>query len=92
MRYKADCLELYGKILDNWNVVSSTQSISKEKTERIWITMYPSEPYELDLNNDSLQDFGENFMGTKESSQSTTTYDLVSAVKRQTSFFYQVLP
>ncbi|KAJ1421345.1 Glycine-rich domain-containing protein-like [Sesbania bispinosa] len=87
VRYKTDCMELYGRILDDWNVVSSIQGTSKEETERMWKTMYPSEPYELDLNNDSIQDFAENFL---EAPESTTNYDLISAVKRQTTFFYQV--
>lgn len=83
-------MELYGRILDDWNVVSSTQGTSKEETEKIWKTMYPSEPYEIDLNNDeSVQDFAENYLGALES-QSTTNYDLISAVKRQTTFYYQV--
>lgn len=83
-------MELYGRILDDWNVVSSTQGTSKEETEKIWKTMYPSEPYEIDLNNDeSVQDFVENYLGALES-QSTTNYDLISAVKRQTTFYYQV--
>ena len=81
-------MELYGRILDDWNVVSSIQGTSKEETEKIWKTMYPSEPYELDQDNDSPQDFDEKFLGDPEN---TTKYDLISAVKRQTTFFYQVI-
>ncbi|KAF7817067.1 glycine-rich domain-containing protein 1 [Senna tora] len=87
VRYKTDCMELYGKILDNSNVISSIQATSKVQTERIWKTVYPNEPYELDLNNDSLQECVESYLGN---SESTTKYDLISAVKRQSSFFYQV--
>ncbi|KAL2317584.1 hypothetical protein Fmac_031460 [Flemingia macrophylla] len=87
VRYKADCMELYGRILGNSNVVSSTQGTSKEESEKLWETMYPCEPYELDLSNDSVQDFSENVLEGKESA---TNYDLISAVKRQTTFFYQV--
>ncbi|TKY56366.1 Glycine-rich domain-containing protein 1 [Spatholobus suberectus] len=87
VRYKTDCMELYGRILGNSNVVSSTQGTSKEESENLWETMYPSESYELDLNNDSMQDFAEDSLEAKES---TTNYDLISAVKRQTTFFYQV--
>ncbi|KAG5064015.1 hypothetical protein AAZX31_02G203400 [Glycine max] len=87
VRYKTDCMELYGRILGDRNVVSSTQGTSKEESEKLWETMYPSEPYELDLNNDSMQNFAENFLEAK---QSSTDYDLISAVKRQTTFFYQV--
>ena len=81
-------MEVYGRILGDRNVVSSTQGTSKEESEKLWETMYPSEPYELDLNNDSMQNFAENFLEAK---QSSTDYDLISAVKRQTTFFYQVI-
>lgn len=87
VRYKTDCMELFGRMLGNLNVVSSIQGTSKEESEKLWETMYPSEPYELDMNNDSMQDFEESFLEAKES---TTNYDLISAVKRQTTFFYQV--
>ena len=79
-------MELYGRILDNWNVVSSIQGTPRKQTEKMWNIMYPSEPYELDLNIQSLEDFTENISGSPES----TKYDLISAVKRQSSFFYQV--
>jgi len=89
VRYKTDCTELYGRILGNSNVLSSTQGTSKEESEKIWDSMYPSEPYELvGPNNYSLQGFAENFLEAK---QSTTNYDLISAVKRQNTFFYQVI-
>lgn len=82
-------MELYGRILGNSNVLSSTQGTSREESEKVWDSMYPSEPYELvGLNNHSLQGFTENFLEAK---QSTTKYDLISAVKRQTTFFYQVI-
>ncbi|KAK7372922.1 hypothetical protein VNO80_06312 [Phaseolus coccineus] len=88
VRYKTDCMELYGRRLGNSNVLSSTQGTSKEESEKIWDSMYPSEPYELvGPNNHSLQGFAENFLEAK---QSTTNYDLISAVKRQNTFFYQV--
>ncbi|XP_057724758.1 glycine-rich domain-containing protein 1-like [Arachis stenosperma] len=87
VRYKSDCMDLYGRILDDLNVVSSILGTSNEESEKIWNTMYPSEPYELHLDSDSFQDFDENLLGDPES---TTKYDLISAVKRQTTFFYQV--
>ncbi|MED6138549.1 hypothetical protein PIB30_075235 [Stylosanthes scabra] len=87
VRYKTDCMELYGRILDDLNVVSSIQGTNHEETEKIWNTMYPSESYELDLDSDSPQDFDENLFGDPENA---TKYDLTSAVKRQSTFFYQV--
>ncbi|THG09096.1 hypothetical protein TEA_020396 [Camellia sinensis var. sinensis] len=87
IRYKMDCMELYGRILDSQNVVSSVYGTSKEQTEEIWKIMYPNEPYELNLNL-----FGslETVFDSKVEASKSTNYDLVSAVKRQSTFYYQV--
>ncbi|KAK7855107.1 glycine-rich domain-containing protein 1 [Quercus suber] len=86
VRYKNDCEELYGRILDNWNVASSIQGTCKKQTEEIWNMMYPAEPYEISLTSKLTQNFDETiFRGSKR-----TDYDLDSAVKRQSFFFYQV--
>ncbi|XP_058186107.1 glycine-rich domain-containing protein 1-like isoform X2 [Rhododendron vialii] len=47
VRYKSDCVELYGRILDNHNVVSSIQGSSKRETEQTWNELYPNEPYDF---------------------------------------------
>lgn len=86
MQYKIDCQELYGGILDNWNVLSSVQGTCTKQTEAIWNRMYPSEPYELDINGNSPKSGAGNTMGAPRDGG----YDLVAAVKRQSSFFYQV--
>ncbi|XP_048131223.1 glycine-rich domain-containing protein 2-like isoform X2 [Rhodamnia argentea] len=86
VRYKIDCQELYGRILDNSNVLSSLQGTCTKQTEAIWNRMYPSEPYELDINGNSSKNGAGNTMGAPRDSD----YDLVAAVKRQSSFFYQV--
>ncbi|EYU41349.1 hypothetical protein ABFS82_12G024600 [Erythranthe guttata] len=81
VRYISDCKEFYGKILDNRNVVSSVGETSRKESENIWKSLYPSEPYELDLTGTiQVKIGGEKF----------TKYDLISAVQRQTPFFYQV--
>lgn len=82
-----DCEHLFGRILDNWNVISSVDGTSKEPTEEIWTRMFPNEPYELNMSSHSVVDVNENNLGASES----TKYDLVSAVKRQSPFFYQVM-
>lgn len=87
VRYKADCEEFYGKILGNQNVVSSVQGVSKKQTEEIWKQMYPNEPYELDMSTQ----FADNVVEIPSGTPETTKYDLHSAVKRQSSFFYQVM-
>ncbi|KAL2903899.1 Glycine-rich domain-containing protein 2 [Bienertia sinuspersici] len=50
IRYKTDCEKLYGRVLDNYNILSSTQGTSMRETKKIWNIMYPIEPYELDHN------------------------------------------
>ncbi|KAL2939085.1 Glycine-rich domain-containing protein 2 [Bienertia sinuspersici] len=85
VRYKSDCEKLFGRILDNHNIVSSVQGTSRSKTEEVWKTMYPEEPYELDHNRDFPDVSQKNVQ-----SENFISYDLASAVKRQVSFFYQV--
>ncbi|XP_039020240.1 glycine-rich domain-containing protein 1-like isoform X2 [Hibiscus syriacus] len=85
VQYEADCEELYGRILDNRNVISSITTTCRKQTEEIWDRIYPSEPYELNMSTH----FSENVRNSVQTSKSTE-YDLVSAVKRQSAFFYQV--
>lgn len=86
MRYKSDCEQFYGRVLDNSGVVSSVNGNCKLKTEDLWKRLYPEEPYELDLNNIESED-----ISVKSSAlEKCTKYDLVSAVKRQSPFYYQV--
>ncbi|KAL8231172.1 hypothetical protein R6Q57_000950 [Mikania cordata] len=86
VRYKSDCEELYGMILDNRNVVSSVQKISKTETEELWNKLYPSEPYEFDTTRAFSIEFSESIYKT----QSFSKYDFTLAVERQSPFFYQV--
>ncbi|XP_057784320.1 glycine-rich domain-containing protein 1-like [Salvia miltiorrhiza] len=85
IRYKKDCEEFYGRIIDNKNVISSVEGTSKKQTEDVWKTLFPGEPFELDLE---LQQ--ENISGQGVVEEKFTKYDLVSAVQRQTPFFHQV--
>ncbi|KAI0495096.1 hypothetical protein KFK09_025243 [Dendrobium nobile] len=86
IQYKRDCEEFYGKVLDSKNVASTLQDKSKHLTAEIWANFYPNEPFELDwrspLTGTTLNNHTETL--------NTITYDLVSAVKRQSSFYYQV--
>ena len=87
VRYKSDCEELYGRILDNSNVVSSIQGTCKRQTEEIWSRLYRNEPYDFDLTKALSENASETLSGLDKH----TKYDLVSAVKRQSPFFYQVI-
>lgn len=84
MRYKSDCEEFYGRILDNCNVASSVEDISRNETEEIWNTMYPDEPYDINLT------LSNKFSKNVDGSGNYTKYNLISAIKRQIPFFYQV--
>lgn len=86
VQYKSDCQTFYGRILDNQNVVSVVQDVSKKETENIWRKFYPDEPYELDLHGAVPVKY------RKLSGEEEIKYDFVSAVKRQSSFVYQVIP
>ncbi|XWS21368.1 hypothetical protein CRYUN_Cryun30bG0049600 [Craigia yunnanensis] len=85
VRYKTDCEELYGRVLDNQNVLSSTRATCRKQPEEIWKRMYSDEPYELNICTHFPKNV-ENFQKTSKS----TEYDLISAVNRQSPLFYQV--
>ncbi|MFS7962039.1 putative Glycine-rich domain-containing protein [Helianthus anomalus] len=86
VRYMSDCKELFGIILDPCGVViSSVEGPCKKETEALWNAMYPEEPYELDFD-----DCFPNHTQNRLASSLSTKYDLVSAVERQSSFYYQV--
>ncbi|KAJ0547139.1 putative Glycine-rich domain-containing protein [Helianthus annuus] len=86
VRYMSDCKELFGIILDPCGVViSSVEGSCKKETEALWNAMYPEEPYVLDFD-----DCFPNDTQNRLASSLSTKYDLVSAVERQSSFYYQV--
>lgn len=81
-----DCERVYGRILDNKNVESSVRAESKDLSRNIWTEFYPEEPFELDYSTISSQKCVDVNFGAA----GAITYDLVAAVQRQTSFYYQV--
>ena len=87
VRYKLDCEELYGSVLDNFDVVSTVQGFCGSQTEEIWNKLYPDEPYNSDLINLDPEDISKRTASLAK----YTKYDLISAVKRQSPFFYQVM-
>ncbi|CAD6256047.1 unnamed protein product [Miscanthus lutarioriparius] len=85
VQYIRDCKKVYGRILNNNNVESSTQTKSTLQSEKIWKELYPEEPFELVFTRTS-----DIAMDVNPGAAEDITYDLVSAVKRQSSFYYQV--
>ncbi|CAN6482275.1 unnamed protein product [Victoria cruziana] len=86
VRYKSDCEQFFGRILDNHDVISTVKGNFKHETAEIWDDLYPGEPYELDF----CYKFTENSAAAVPAAAPSITYDLVSAVKRQSTFGYQV--
>ncbi|KAL0697012.1 hypothetical protein Bca4012_064192 [Brassica carinata] len=84
VRYKSDCEEFYGRVLDNSGIESSANGSCKLQTEKLWKRLYPMEPYDLDLDKAISEP---NDISPLEK---CTTYDLVSAAKRQSSFYLEV--
>ncbi|KAL0308210.1 UNVERIFIED_CONTAM: Glycine-rich domain-containing protein 1 [Sesamum angustifolium] len=62
------------------------KGVQQRATEEIWGTLFPGEPYELDMET-VLQN---NVCGQRVLGEKHTKYDLVSAAQRQSPFFYQV--
>lgn len=87
VRYKTDCKKFYGRILDNCNVVSSIEGVSGRETKEIWKRLYPDEPYSFDPNTSCWDETLEK----SADAEKHTTYDLVSAIERQSPFYYQVI-
>ena len=86
-RYIKDCKRLYGRILDCKNVRSSIQAKSKDRSEKVWTELYPGEPFDLEYSGSPSDDSV--YVGDE--TAGGISYDLVSAVKRQSSFVYQVV-
>lgn len=82
-----DCERVYGRILDCKNVESSIRAKSKKQSEEIWERFYPDEPFELDYKKISSG----NVVDLNAADTGGITYDLVAAVQRQSSFYYQVI-
>lgn len=87
VQYKVDCEEIYGRVLDNHNVLSIVEGTCTKQTEQIWNDMYPAEPYHLEQSSNSLI----SNLGSDTVPQRSTKYDLVAAVKRQSSFYKKVI-
>ena len=86
VRYAIDCRHLFGRILDTQNVLSFVEGPCSKQTEAIWNNLYPNEPYELDVAGGlTKSDDGDIIEALR-----STKYDLVAAVRRQSSFFKQV--
>ena len=85
VQYIRDCKKVYGRILNNDNVESSIGTKSKIQSEKVWKELYPEEPFELEYTGSP-----ETTMDVNSGATEGIFYDLISAVKRQSSFCYQV--
>lgn len=86
LQYKMHVERVYGRILDCKNVESSIRAKSKKQSEEIQKKFYPDEPFELDYGKIAF----ERAVDLNAAATGDITYDLVAAVRRQSSFYYQV--
>ncbi|KAJ0987506.1 hypothetical protein J5N97_005862 [Dioscorea zingiberensis] len=91
VQYKKDCEKLFGRILDNKNVKSSlqVQGDSKDQTVQLWTKLFPEEPFEFDLTTAPAEEFTDH-EDSQDGLKGIITYDLVAAVGRQSTFYYQI--
>ncbi|MCO5572364.1 hypothetical protein L7F22_026117 [Adiantum nelumboides] len=81
VQYIRDCKASYGKLLDAPKVTSSIESKAVAYTQQLWDAQFSDEKY--DTTSEVLL-CRESVVSRK------ITYDLESAVERQSSFYYQV--
>ncbi|KAG6394310.1 hypothetical protein SASPL_144894 [Salvia splendens] len=86
VRYKKDCEEFYGRILDNKNVISSVEGTSRKQTEDAWKILFPGEPFELDLE---LQQESISGQGVSQCHMNDTHY-IIGAVARYKGFLHLI--
>ena len=85
-QYIKDCKRLYGRILGTNNDKSSIQAKSNDQAEKVWTELYPGEPFELEYTSPS-----DDSVYVDDGTAGGISYDLISAVRRQSSFVYQVV-
>ena len=84
--YEEDCRRLVAKIPDHEHQVLKSQIESNEaRTKTLWEKRYPDEPYHVDLQNPEKIDTAK-----LSAFKCSLSYDVVSASKRQWSFYYHV--
>ncbi|MFS7936104.1 putative Glycine-rich domain-containing protein [Helianthus anomalus] len=87
VQYMVDCIEVFRKILDpGCLVVSSIEVACKKQSEEIWKKKYPQESYELSFEDHSFK----NDTHSRLADVPSTNNDLISAIKRQISFYHKV--
>ncbi|CAK9206020.1 unnamed protein product [Sphagnum troendelagicum] len=100
VQYAKDCDKLYGRILDTPVVNPAERQTATDATRTLWQSKFQDEPYEVDISEARdapvVQkqdcDGGNEALPTVIPSNvaNRITYNLVDAVSRQKSFYYQV--
>ncbi len=100
VQYAKDCDKLYGRILDTPVVNPADRETATDATRTLWQSKFQDEPYEVDISEARdapvVQkqdcDGGNEALPTVIPSNvaNRITYNLVDAVSRQKSFYYQV--
>ncbi|KAH9300474.1 hypothetical protein KI387_012057 [Taxus chinensis] len=86
VQYAKDCEKIYGKTIDVAFQESSVKDLARKQTTEIWNNCYPEEPYEINLSDCDSDSCSKVVFQSFQKIE----YDLVEAVRRQSSFFHQV--
>ena len=79
--YEKDCREVVSTLVDHKVLVGEQRTRGLERAKNLWKTLYPSEPFEVDLTNS---------VGNALDFESQMKYDITAACSRQRVFYYQV--
>lgn len=87
MQYAKDCHQLFGKLVDVG--ASRANAADGEKTATVtWTRAYPDVPYHFVRAGDQVAAQQQGFAPLPNGF--TIAYDLIGAIGRQTSFYFQV--
>ena len=80
-QYERDCLGVVNRLVDHKLMSGTNRSNAQQKALKIWKSMYPAEPFNLNLENPPA---------TVPEYSSKIVYDIEAAAARQSQFYYQV--
>lgn len=80
--YENDCLNLFGTVIQHACEYDDNSREKRERAEHFWNQMYPDDPFEAPLDENSFAENEYEF-------SSRLSYDIESASLRQNHFYYQ---
>jgi len=92
--YDADVRRLVGCVVDHRLLSAAELDKARQRTRPLWTAAYPHEPFDVDLTSTTTaaadDDDGGDSTPAAADYTSQCSYDLESAIQRQSKFHYQV--